>query len=79
MIEVLELLKRVRIEVNPEFYPWDIIIETLKEFEEICEWEINDADSKYIIILISKKNVDLEKLGYDFMNHLLAKVKELFV
>ena len=79
MIEVLAPLKRVKIEINPDFYPWEIIKETLKEFEEICEWEIKDLKSKYIVILISKKDVNLEKLGYEFMNHLIARVKESMI
>ena len=79
MIEILAPLKRVRIELNPDFYPWSTIEETLKEFEEICEWEIKDAGLKYIVILISKKDLDLERLGYEFMNHLFARLKESVV
>lgn len=75
-IEILESLKRVRIEINSVFYPWFCVEETLKKFEGLCNWESKEEPTKFIIILIPKKDVDLEKLGYEFMNHLFAKVKE---
>lgn len=75
-LETLEQLRRVRIELNPEIYPWKPLKETLTEFENICEWEIEETESNFVIMLISKKEVDLKKLGYEFMNYLLAKTKE---
>lgn len=76
-IEILESLNRVKIEVNSFFYPWESVEETLHEFESICEWEVEEDDGKIKIVLIVKSNINLEELGYEFMNHLLAKSKEL--
>ncbi len=76
MIKILESLNRIKININPKIYSHDIIEETLEEFRELCEWEIKKNDSEIDLILISKKELDLERLGYEFMNHLFARLKE---
>jgi len=78
-IEILSPLKRVKIEVNPFFYPWEAVKKVLQEFEDVCEWEADENNEIIKIVLVPKKEVDLEELANEFMNHLLAKSKELMV
>ena len=78
-IELLKPLKRIRIKINSNLYPWEALIETLREFKDICEWETNKRNGDIELLLIVKEDIDLEELTNEFMNHLLARGKELVI
>lgn len=77
-IEVLGTLNKVKIRLNPDFYTLDSIIESLREFEEVCEWKVNEEVSYFTVVMTAKEKLDLKKLAYEFLNHVFAGVKEGF-
>jgi hypothetical protein len=69
----------VVITINTLFYPKDYILRTAEKFEDIC-WTNLEGDPNGCLFLSLKpkkaKEIDLNSLGYEFMNHLLAEIKD---
>lgn len=70
----------VVVTINTVFYPKDYILRTAEKFENIC-WINLEGDPEGCLFLSLKpkkkdmKDIDLNSLGYEFMNHLLAEIK----
>lgn len=75
-IEILETLNKVKVRLNSDFYLLEHIIEVLENFEEVCEWRVNEGETHFTAVLTAKEPIDLEKLAYEFLNHAFARVKE---
>lgn len=71
--------KEVVITINTVFYPREYILRTAEKFRDIC-WAKFEGDSEGCLSLHLKPkkkfDVNLNTLGYEFMNHLLAEIKE---
>lgn len=61
----------VRIRLNEKFYPKDIVDIAIKDYIDICDVFF---DEDYII-LKPRKEINLDKLGYEFFNYVLGLVK----
>ncbi len=67
--------RKVLVNVKSGFYPRETIEQTAKKFSDVCELAIKQNDSDIIIALKPKRPVPLDILGYEFMNHVLADLK----
>ncbi|UCG95420.1 MAG: HxsD-like protein [archaeon] len=76
-IKIIRPFKKIQIKLNPVFYSRSAIEETLEDFKDICSGKIKKSQSNFIISLKAKEKIDLEKLGYEFLNHAFAKKKEM--
>jgi hypothetical protein len=64
------------LELRCDFYPEHILRKTAKDFRKIFNVNIEKMGGKYIVTLKSKENkIEIEKATYEFMNYLLAEVK----
>lgn len=64
----------VTIRLNKNFYDIESIKKSVEDFSSLCSAKVNDGD--YIdIILKSKGNSDINLLGYEFSNYVLALMK----
>jgi hypothetical protein len=78
-IKIDEKTKEVNIMVNTMFYPKELIIKTGEIFKDFC-WVRLDGDPEgCMLISLTPKNEDVDNvnIGFEFMNHLLAGVKEI--
>lgn len=78
-ISVDEKNKEVRIMINTIFYPKEYILKTAEKFEDFF-WVKLDGDPEGCMSLSLKpknENVDYSSVGLEFMNHLLAEIKEI--
>ncbi len=64
--------KVVNINVNSVFYPKGHVKQACKDYKEICSTKIMTSTKKIKIILKPKKSVDVNILGFEFMNYLLS-------
>jgi len=76
-IKVDSEAKAVVITVQSSFYPSEAIDMAADELSDICETEFDDDDGTITIRLKPKDGAPVEELGYEFLNHALACVKEL--
>ena len=67
--------KVVKISINPMFYSKEHVKQACKDYEEICSTKMLTFKKKIQIILKPKKSVDLDILGFEFMNYLLSLSK----
>lgn len=68
--------KRTELELSCDFYPERIIRKAAKDFGKILKADIEEKGGKFVITLKPKrKGIELEKATYEFMNYLLAEVK----
>lgn len=67
----------VRLNINLLFYTEEKIKEACKDFEEICSMRFLSSKENFVISLKpKKKNIDINILGFEFMNYLLGISKK---
>jgi hypothetical protein len=78
-IKVNKKDKEVIITLNTIFYPREYILRTAEKFKDIC-WSNLEGDPEGCLFLSlkpkKKEEIDLDFLGFEFMNHLLAEIKD---
>ena len=62
-------------EISSVFYPREVIEETTNEFRDICNFRIEKRGERTAINFTPKADVPIEILTYEFVNHLLANLK----
>jgi hypothetical protein len=65
----------VLLTLNPDFYPPELVERTIEKFSDACSASVDEKDQKTLVTLRPKGSVPLKTLGYEFMNHLLADIK----
>lgn len=71
--------KKIVLRINLDFYPLECFFQSLDDFNDLLKLrEVKEGNGNVIVVelLATSKNVDLEKLGYEFMNDMLAKIQE---
>ena len=69
--------RRVKIVVNPVFYPEEKIKIACKDYSKICQSKIKKNGKKLEISLIPKsKELDTKTLVFEFMNYVLGLSKK---
>lgn len=63
------------IDINSFFYSNDVIEDTKDEFKDICDLKINRENERVIINFSPKANISINTITYEFVNHLLANLK----
>ena len=78
-IAVDENNKEVKIMINTIFYPKDFILKTAEKFEDLCWVELSGDPEGCMSLSFKPKNEDMDynNIGFEFMNHLLAAIKEV--
>lgn len=67
--------REVVIDINPDFYPEDAIDRAVEVFSSVCDFDIKKEESRTTITLKLRQDVNPKLSGYEFMNHLLAQIK----
>jgi hypothetical protein len=69
----------IKIKINTAFYPKEIILKTAENFKDLCWIDLaeNPEGCVSLCLKLKNKNVDCNKIGFEFMNHLLAEMKEI--
>lgn len=83
LIEIDKNKKTVSVILNTNFYPKEKIEKAAKEFSEACKVRIENIknpspkkqNSLKLLLTPKKKGIDLNTLGYEFCNYLLAEIK----
>ncbi len=65
----------VCITLNKEFYNNQAIKDSLLDFKEVCDGEVEEDKENQIIILKPKENEMLYVVGYEFCNYILGSMK----
>lgn len=47
--------------------------QAMKDFKEVCDFKEESGD----LVLIPKKGIDIDKLGYEFYNYILGLMKNI--
>lgn len=78
-INIDEKTKEVNIIVNTIFYPNELIVKTGEIFKDFCYVRLGGDPEGCMLISLTPKNenVDNVNIGFEFMNHLLAGIKEI--
>lgn len=78
-IKIDEINKEVKIMINTIFYPKEQILETAEKFEDIYFANLSGDSEGCMLLSLKPKNetTDYRNVGLEFMNHLLASVKEI--
>jgi len=78
-INIDEKTKEVNIIVNTIFYPNELIVKTGEIFKDLCYVRLGGDPEGCMLISLTPKNenVDNVNIGFEFMNHLLAGIKEI--
>lgn len=68
--------EEAELELNSVFYPEQVLSKVTKDFGKIFNVDIERKGEKFKIKLkLKRKNVKIEEAIYDFLNYLLAEVK----
>ncbi len=70
MIKIDKDKNQINISLNNHLYNDSIINRAMKDFESVCEFK---KDNDHIII-IPKKQKDIELIGYEFCNYMLGLI-----
>jgi len=73
---------KIAIKLNKEIYPKKYVIEASQDFSEVAGFSFKD-DGKRIVVNIeprteAEKDVAYKDVAYEFVNCILAKIKEDF-
>ena len=70
--------KEVIINLNTVFYPEAFIIKTAEKFENFCWINLSGNSDKCVNVSLKPKDdaISYDKVGFEFMNHLLATIKD---
>jgi hypothetical protein len=68
--------KELLINFDTRFYPSKHIIKSIQDFSDLC-WVSVDGSEKNLQVKLKPKtdDVDLDTLGYEFYNYVLAVIK----
>ncbi len=66
--------EKVTIKLNRRFYNIGSIRRGIKDFSGLCSADVNNAE-QFEIVLKSKGGLDVQILGYEFCNYVLALMK----
>ena len=68
--------KKAELELNSDFYQEDVLREVVKDFGEVFVADIKKSRGKFNITLkLKSSEVGIEEAAYNFLNYLLAEVK----
>lgn len=67
--------KNVVVKLNPLIYPRIFALRVAEDLSDFCETKIAIEDDRLLVSMTPKPDVDRVQLGYEFMNHLLARIK----
>jgi len=67
-----ETRQEVHIRLDKQCYPEKFIASALQDFSEVCSGR---QDEGKVILVPIGKNLELQKLGYEFCNYLLASMQ----
>ena len=67
--------KEVRLRLSEALYPKKIIKKALSDISKEVSVEKREKEGYFLITLKPKEPCDLEELGYEFFNYLLALIK----
>ena len=69
----------IKIIINTAFYPKEIILRNAENFKDLCWINLtgNPEGCVSLSLKLKNKNLDCNKIGFEFMNHLLAEMKEI--
>jgi 5S rRNA maturation endonuclease (ribonuclease M5) len=68
--------KKAELELNCDFYPEHILRKVVKDFRKIFDADIEKRKGKFAVTLKFKGNkAGIEEASYEFVNYLLAEVK----
>lgn len=68
--------RRAELELNPDFYPEHVLRKAAKDFGKVFDADIQESGEKFVITLnIKSKDIEIEKGVLEFVNYLLAEVK----
>ncbi len=73
-IDVDRSENRITINLSKDFYDIDSVRKCGEDFSGLCSAEIRQ-NGRLKIVLTQKGDVDIELLGYEFCNYLLALMK----
>ncbi len=68
---------KIVIKLNKEIYPKKYVIEASQDFGEVAGFSFKD-DGKRIIVKIKPRTEAKKDVAYEFVNYILAKIKEDF-
>ena len=74
MIKVNKQKSKISILLNKKFYNKEAILQSLKDFKEICQGELIEGDNFLVVLSVEEKEL-LEVLGYEFCNYVLGLMK----
>lgn len=69
--------KYAQIEVSVLLYPKEVIEDTVREFKNVCDFKIDQTDESIRINFTPRIKIPVKPLAYEFMNHLLANLKNV--
>jgi len=61
--------------LNPHFYPLDVVEATAARLSSACGIRVSENGAAIEVALKPTGNAPMDTLGYEFMNHLLASIK----
>lgn len=68
--------KRAELELNRDFYPEHVLRKSAKDFRKVFYVDIKEKGEKFAITLKVRRNkTGIEEAAYEFLNYLLAEVK----
>jgi len=73
---------KIVIALNKEIYPKKYVIEASRDFDEVAGFSFKDDGKKLIVkiepMIEAKKDVTYKDVAHEFVNCILAKIKEDF-
>jgi len=68
--------KEVLVNFNTIFYPINYVIKSIQDFSDSC-WISIDSSGESLTVTLKPKldDINLDTIGYDFYNYVLAVVK----
>jgi adenosine/AMP kinase len=73
-IKIDKQKNKIEILLNKEFYSVDVVKQTIKDFSEVCDCNL-DTKNNIKIVLSLKNNKDIEIMGYEFCNYVIGLMK----
>lgn len=68
--------KRAELELSRDFYPEHVLRKAAKDFGKVLGFNIEESGEKFVVTLKPKQNkIGVEEGAYEFVNYLLAEVK----
>lgn len=74
MLQINPEEDEVKVSFNKQFYPVEILKETLEDFKGACDGSIEEKE-RLVVTLKPKDKSHLSVIGYEFCNYALALMK----